>query len=261
MAIGVFVVSTLVGSMFLLAVQPYSGIDPAVLSLVQFGPALGAAVTWLVVRRTVTAALPAAVSVRRVGWVAVAIIVVCVAFGALIIGAAVVAGVAPVGPVAVEGVSFGVFVLLQLLGAGGEEIGWRGVMQPVLESRTTRFVAVAITGATWTLWHVQAFTLGPVVAICFIVSTMSFAIVLGDLSVGSFRQRVLIAAIGHWLINIACYLLAGDNTFDQPQVVFIAVAAVFIAVAAVLVAATVPGARRWVQQARKGTVVARATGS
>lgn len=104
-----------------------------------------------------------------------------------------------------------------------------GVMQPILESRMARFAAVSVTGATWALWHVQAFVAGPVTAVCFFVSAMAFAIVLGYLSTGSFRQRVLTASIGHWLINIACYLLAGDNTLDRPQIVFVAIAAVLTA--------------------------------
>ncbi|MEV0029897.1 type II CAAX endopeptidase family protein [Nocardia sp. NPDC050793] len=221
--------STLAASVVLLAVQPHSGIDPAALSLVQFGPTLGVLATWLTFRKTVAGLLPAAESSRRVGASVVAVVTACVLFWVLITMAAVVSGTALVGPAAVGSLPFAVFLLLQLLGAGGEEIGWRGLMQPMLESRMTRFAAISTTGVTWALWHVQAFEADLVTAACFFVSTMAFAIVLGYLSNGSFRQRVLIASIGHWLINIATYLLAGDNTLDRPQIVFIAIAAVLIA--------------------------------
>ncbi|WP_280220625.1 CPBP family intramembrane glutamic endopeptidase [Nocardia neocaledoniensis] len=228
-ALSVYVLATLTASGALLAVQQPSGIDPGALSLVQFGPAVGALVTWLMFRPTVVGVLPTAVSLRRVGVDVAAVVAVCVTYWLLITGAAVVSGTATVGPAAVGGVPFVVFLVLQFVGAGGEEVGWRGLMQPMLESRVAKFAAVSVTGAVWALWHVQAFTAGPVVAVCFFVATMAFAVVLGYLATGSFRQRVLVAAVGHWLINIAGYLLAGDSTLDRPQIVFVAVAAVLVA--------------------------------
>ncbi|QIS19421.1 CPBP family intramembrane glutamic endopeptidase [Nocardia terpenica] len=228
-ALGVYVLSTLIASAVLLAVQPHSGIDPAALSLVQFGPALGALATWLTFRTSVTRLRPEAVSARRVGTDVLTVVAVCVLFWLLITMAAVVSGIAAVGPAAVGGVPFLVFLVLQLIGAGGEELGWRGFMQPILESRVTRLAAISITGAVWALWHIQAFVAGPVTALCFFASAMGIAVILGYLGNGSFRQRALTAAIGHWLINIACYLLTGDNTLDRPQIVFVAISTVLIA--------------------------------
>ncbi|MFI9508696.1 type II CAAX prenyl endopeptidase Rce1 family protein [Nocardia sp. NPDC052566] len=231
-ALGVYVLSTLAASAVLLAVQPHSGIAPAALSLVQFGPMIGALTTWLTFRTTVAGLLPAAVSARRVGVDLLAMVTACMLFWLLITMAAVISGISMVGPGAVGGIPFAVFLLLQLIGAGGEEIGWRGLMQPILESRMARFAAISVTGGSWALWHVQAFMLGTVTAICFFVSAVAFAIVLGYLGNGNFRQRVLIAAVGHWLINIAGYLFAGDNFLDRPQIVFVAIAAVLIATGA-----------------------------
>ncbi|MFB7877941.1 CPBP family intramembrane glutamic endopeptidase [Nocardia sp. NPDC056064] len=245
-AVGVYLLATLVASMFFLAVQPHSGIHPAALSLVQFAPAVGALVTWLLFRRTVSGSRPTAVPSRRVGLRVVAMVVVCVGFGLLITVAAAVSGIAPVGTAAVGGVPFAVFVLLQLLGAAGEEIGWRGLLQPLLESRTTNLAAITITGATWALWHVQAFTSDPATACYFTLSTMSFALVLGTLTIGTLGQRVLIATTGHWLINIACYLLAGDNTLHHPQLPVITLAALLTATAV----ATYPLARRRIRSHR-----------
>ncbi|WP_280347102.1 type II CAAX endopeptidase family protein [Nocardia neocaledoniensis] len=228
-ALCVYALATLLASAILLAVQPHSGIDPAALSLVQFGPAMGGLVTWLMCRRTIAGVLPAAVSVRRVGVNLAAIVAVCVTYWSLITLAGVVAGTATVGPAAVGAVPFAVFLVLQFVGAGGEEIGWRGLMQPMLESRMAKVAAVSATGAGWALWHVQAFTAGLVIAVCFFVATLAFAVVLGYLGTGSFWQRVLVASIGHWLINIAGYLVAGDGTLDRTQIVFVAAAAVVVA--------------------------------
>ncbi|WP_194291055.1 CPBP family intramembrane glutamic endopeptidase [Nocardia aurantia] len=228
-ALGCYVLSTVLASAALLVAQPRSGIDSAALSLVQFGPVLGALATWSMYRKTVTGLPFSAVPVRRVLTNVATMAVACVSFWLLITAGAVVWGVTPVGPAAVGTVPFAVFLLLQLLGATGEEIGWRGLMQPLLQSRMSRFAAICVTGTAWALWHVQAFTAGAPIAISFFVAVLAFAAVLGSPAEGSFRQRVLVAAIGHWLINIAWYLLAGDDTSDRPQIVFVAIAAVLVA--------------------------------
>jgi uncharacterized protein len=115
---------------------------------------------------------------------------------------------------------FQVFLVLQLAGACGEEIGWRGFLQPILESRARKFAAVTITGVTWSFWHVQAFGSGLLVAACFLVSTLAIAFLLGYTSNGSFRQRVVVASAGRWLINVGLYLVVGDNTLDQSALIF-----------------------------------------
>jgi membrane protease YdiL (CAAX protease family) len=44
-----------------------------------------------------------------------------------------------------------------ILGGGLEELGWRGVAQPMLERRTSRLASAAIVGIAWALWHVPLF--------------------------------------------------------------------------------------------------------
>ncbi|MFC9432546.1 CPBP family intramembrane glutamic endopeptidase [Nocardia sp. NPDC057030] len=233
--IGIYVVATLSASAATLALQPVSGIDPAALSLVQFAPAFGALVTWLAGRKLVGPLFPAPVSGREVRENLGYIVAACLFLALLIAGATALAGHDLVGAATVGGVPFAAFFVIQLIGATGEEIGWRGVLQPLLESRMRRFAAIAVTGATWALWHVQAFGAGPVVAAAFFVSTMAFAALLGTLATGDFRQRVRVAAVGHWLINVGIYLSAGDATYDRPQIVITAGGAVFITVATLAV--------------------------
>ncbi|WP_433659260.1 CPBP family intramembrane glutamic endopeptidase [Nocardia sp. CA-128927] len=233
--IGIYVLATLLGSAAMLALQPVSGIDPAALSLVQFAPALGALVTWLIGRKVLGPLLPAPVSARQVRENLGYIVAACVLLSLLIAGATALAGRDLVGPVAVGGAPFVVFVVIQLVGATGEEIGWRGFLQPLLESRMRRVVAIAVTGAMWALWHVQAFGAGPVVAVSFFVSTMAFAALLGALGTGGLWQRVLVAAVGHWLINVGIYLTVGNETLGRPHIVIAAVGAVFVAAATLAV--------------------------
>lgn len=233
--IGIYVLTTLLGSAAMLALQPVSGIDRAALSLVQFAPALGALATWLIGRKVLGPLFPAQVPVRQVRENLGHLLAACLLLGLLIAGATALAGHDLVGPVSVGGVPFVVFFVAQLVGATGEEIGWRGFLQPLLETRMRRFAAIAVTGAVWALWHVQAFGAGPVVAVSFFVSTMAFAVLLGTLATGGFWQRVLVAAVGHWLINVGIYLTAGDATLDRTHIVIAALGAVFVAAATLAV--------------------------
>jgi uncharacterized protein len=44
-----------------------------------------------------------------------------------------------------------------ILGGGLEELGWRGVAQPVLEQRVSRLSSAAVVGIFWALWHIPLF--------------------------------------------------------------------------------------------------------
>ena len=49
-----------------------------------------------------------------------------------------------------------IFVTM-ILGGGLEELGWRGVAQPMLERRFSRLASAAIVGVFWALWHLPLF--------------------------------------------------------------------------------------------------------
>lgn len=48
---------------------------------------------------------------------------------------------------------FILFMPMMVCGGGLEEIGWRGVFQPLLEKRFSFFVAALIEGMIWSAWH------------------------------------------------------------------------------------------------------------
>jgi len=47
--------------------------------------------------------------------------------------------------------------LTMILGGGLEELGWRGVAQPLLERRFRRLTSATIVGVAWAVWHVPLF--------------------------------------------------------------------------------------------------------
>lgn len=48
---------------------------------------------------------------------------------------------------------FILFMPIMIFGGGLEEIGWRGVFQPLLEKRFPFFAAALIEGLIWSVWH------------------------------------------------------------------------------------------------------------
>ncbi len=48
---------------------------------------------------------------------------------------------------------FIVFMPMMILGGGLEEVGWRGVFQPLLEKRFSFFISALIEGCIWSVWH------------------------------------------------------------------------------------------------------------
>lgn len=225
-----FAVLTFLVSGALLTVQPISGIDPAALSLVQFGPGLAAVLTWAVWRRRLTGLLPTAIPWSATAARLAVMVGLCLLCTAVVAGAAWAAGADPAGFVSVGGVSFALLLLLQLIGACGEEIGWRGLAQPVLEPAVGRLPAVLVTGLVWAPWHVHAFAAGPVIALSFLLSTLCLAVLFGCVGAGSPAQRILVATLGHWLVNIGLYVVSGDRTLEYPQVLYTVTGAVTVVV-------------------------------
>jgi uncharacterized protein len=44
-----------------------------------------------------------------------------------------------------------------IVGGGLDELGWRGVAQPMLERRLNRLASAAVVGLVWALWHIPLF--------------------------------------------------------------------------------------------------------
>ena len=48
---------------------------------------------------------------------------------------------------------FVLFMPLMIYGGGMEEVGWQGILQPLLQKRFPFLIAVLIEGAVWSIWH------------------------------------------------------------------------------------------------------------
>jgi membrane protease YdiL (CAAX protease family) len=99
----------------------------------------------------------------------------------------------------------GVMVMMLFLGPV-EELGWRGVAQPLLQRHMAPIWAGALIGATWGLWHLPAFHLAGVVFaewnfLPFFVGNVVLAILVTPI-LNDARGSLLLPMLFHWqLIN------------------------------------------------------------
>ena len=87
-----------------------------------------------------------------------------------------------------------------------EELGWRGVAQPILQRHMAPIWAGMVIGAIWGLWHLPAFFLAGVVYadwhfLPFFIGNVTFAVLVTPIF-NSARGSLLLPMLFHWqLIN------------------------------------------------------------
>lgn len=107
----------------------------------------------------------------------------------------------------VSAIELAIFVLVI-----GEEIGWRGFLQPRLQERFSVTQAGLLTGAAWTAWHLPLYVQaanGPVAFLVFACWVIPLALVMGHVA-NRTRFSILVATVLHGSANIAGPILLPD---------------------------------------------------
>ncbi|MGW3497401.1 CPBP family intramembrane glutamic endopeptidase [Streptomyces sp. NPDC001020] len=236
---GVFFGVAFVGAGLLGAVQPATGIPDEVVQLTQFGPALGVLAVALVwPSRTRTLLVPRQATLlpggaRRVGrdvspWplLATAVVIILLATGMY----ALLSGDAHLTDPRTLAHPFVLIAAAQLVGACGEEIGWRCLLQPLLRTRFRPLAASVVVGVVWGLWHVQVFGRAPAYAAGFLLATTAMSVVLG-LGLERVRaNRLLLAGGFHTLVNLGMLLCMDEESGRVLPMVLFGLAALVAAV-------------------------------
>jgi len=198
-------------SPLLAVLQGVMSLNPNILRLTVFSTAVGAAVAFLIWRRSL--AYPP-VAVTMLSWP--------VLFG---VGAFLLAGVLAFALAKIEhapwraprpgdlGAPLVIILAVQLIGAAAEEVGWRGLVQPLLETRLAIWKAALVTGALFALGHFYlAFMVSPASFLLFIVSAIAISLVLAVATVGqSWASRIAVASLLHFLVNMETFFLFADG--------------------------------------------------
>ena len=177
----------------------------------------------------------------RIGWRWVALVALgvpaCFLAGAWIKGEPLLSAAAAAGPVALAGASLAMAPIGPV-----EEIGWRGVLQPLAQRRMGPLAAALAVGAVWAVWHLPAFflsgtpqsgwALGP-----FLLGTVALGVIAGVL-LNAGRGSILWPALFHWQVNGPVWPDA--QPWDAPLFAALAVLAVWLSPKAVAVTRVVP---------------------
>lgn len=243
---GVFLGVAFVAAGVFGAVQPETGVPPEVVQLTQFGPAAGVLVVALVwpsrIRARLAGALPGAPydpGAARTGVLLLltAPLIIALAAG----GYAWWSGDAVFTDPRTLEHSFALIVAAQLVGACGEEIGWRCLLQPMLAERFGPLAASVLVGAVWGVWHVGVFAQAPAYAAGFLTATVAMSVVLG-LALERMRSgRLLLAGGFHALVNLGMLLFMDEESGAVAPMVLFGLACLVAAAPWVLRAAGLGG--------------------
>jgi len=204
----VFLVVSAVASPALAWLQNLLGLDPNVLRLTVFSTAVGAAVVWLLWRGALPYPAP---MLSRPPWLGVG---ACLTFAVAMFALARIEGAPWRPPTATAlGAPLAVVLITQLLGSAAEEVGWRGLVQPLLEVRLPLWGAMLITGALFGLGHFYlAFAVAPAAFLLFVVSAVAISVIPGLTTAGHpWRRRIVIATSLHFLLNMMTLFLFADG--------------------------------------------------
>ncbi|MEV8510620.1 CPBP family intramembrane glutamic endopeptidase [Actinoplanes sp. NPDC051475] len=184
----------------------------------RIGPAVGALLVTAVVhgRAGVGLLLRRCVAWRgRLGWLVVAALGPLALFGIAVGAARVIDGVWPSlgrfgASVEYPALPISVYWAANLLFYGyGEEIGWRGFLQPALQRRRSALTAAAAVSVVWAPWHLPLLAITPTYRampaagfIGFYFSLLVAALVLAWLYRAG-RASILVVAVFHAMFDIA----------------------------------------------------------
>ncbi len=207
--IGLFALVTLVVTIIFALVQQKTGWSYEKITLPQLAPAVAVLVMFLIWRE-----LPARLNFHFDGTVAIrsamAFVIPLGLFGAThIVGrqfgveAKIPSNLACLLPAMIAGM---------VIGALGEETGWRGFLQPLLEKRFALPVASIIVGLLWGLWHVAHYKNGVLFMVGFLLVTISASIIVAWLLRGT-DYNLIVASLFHLAINIG-FLTFFNNSTD-----------------------------------------------
>lgn len=220
--------------------QDLFGIPPELLSLVMLAPAVASLV---VVVRPSWSPSPW----PRVAWgpALTATGLAALAVVSFVVVLALLSGRSPSWPPTGIGAPVALYLVLQAVGALGEEVGWRGVVQRSGEHFARPAVVSAIAGFLFGATHLGYWSLGLVPVLTFSVTAMLMSLTITTLFVGSLWQRMLPAVVVHLGVNLGLSALAAN---DEP----LATAPISLGAAAVMLAVAVAGAAARKKWSRSG---------
>lgn len=179
-------------------IQQVTGLLPPQIGLAQWSPAIAAFLMLLIFRKDGHRILFFSKDTPVIRYIYAALIPVAVGLIVLLISSWV--PMAKSEPQAIYD-SLWLVVLWMPLGAIGEEIGWRGYLNKMLDGRLRGLVSSLLVGVLWMPIHVTFFAEGPVFIVFLTLLIISYSVVIYSL-VQDTGFSVMLASIFHLSINL-----------------------------------------------------------
>jgi membrane protease YdiL (CAAX protease family) len=200
--VGVFYVLTWFFTMFIGALQQEAGLPAELTVLFQWAPGLAGLLTMVIFRKRdgirITFFSPH-MPLRAYLWA----VLPTLSFGLLAFG------FARLFLSDTQGMQITVPVLMMMvIGAVGEEIGWRGYLHKRIAPRMNGLTSSLLVGVLWALFHVQYYE-GGVVFMAFMSLAFVSLSVMAYAGLADYQFNVLGATVFHLAINLTAALVAG----------------------------------------------------
>jgi membrane protease YdiL (CAAX protease family) len=196
--IAAFYIITLILTVALAGLQQAAGIDSRFI-LPQWGPGLAGLFMFLVFRRD---GLSLRLNLRAAGPRRYLLALALPLAGAAVLLALVGWLLGPHGAAAAIRNLTALWIAGMLFGALGEEIGWRGYLQPLARQRWSPFATSLLVGALWAPWHIQSWANGPLYMILLVLAMIGYSLVITALIDDAPGGRVALATLFHLGINL-----------------------------------------------------------
>ena len=201
--VGVFYGITFIFTIILAVIQRVLGIDAEKIVMAEFGPGLAAIVMLLLFRGDnvkFTIAFKGIPFLKYLGAIIIPIVVSIILF--LVYRHF----ISPISVPLTNITSLPIMLGGMLLGAFGEELGWRGYLQSGLSRRLNGLIAFLLVGVLWGLWHVGNYQNGQIYVLFFVLSTIGYSAVMAWLLQGT-NYNVVLACLFHFAVNAGFYIL------------------------------------------------------
>jgi membrane protease YdiL (CAAX protease family) len=138
-------------------------------------------------------------------------------------------------------------LLAQLLGAIGEEIGWRSFLQTTLEKKMPVLLSSIIVGTIWGLWHIPVhYIFGITAMVLFISITIMFSIIM-SIILKNTKNNIYVSTLLHTSMNVFIFVLFNPNAITRETISTIAI------VMLIMVAIMIPINREYLLKQKNGT--------
>ena len=121
-----------------------------------------------------------------------------------------------------------------VIGAIGEEIGWRGFLQPSLDKKYPKIISCIIVGIIWGTWHIPYFFYGPIYIISFIIFTISYSVVI-VLLLKNTQYNIVLSSVFHISLNMGAWIFFNINTENHNLTISIVNSIIWLISAGIIV--------------------------